>query len=293
MNHIVITGARGRIGTFVSNALEQSGFHVTRVSRESSDYTISYEELFDKKIIQQCDAIFHTAWSVVPSTAEKAPGSVWQNDLPLLSSLLNQITILPKEKQPQFIYSSSGGTVYGNALENPHTEKDELSPISWYGAGKVAGEQLIQTYTQFHQLSTCVLRISNPYGLHHNAIIPQGLISIIFSAIEQNKSVKIFGDGNALKDYIHMDDFMNALKLVFTERVQGIYNLCSGSSHSIHDVLHLIEQQKKISIQREYFPANSWDVQVSKLSSAKLENTITWRPIISLEEGLRKYQNTK
>jgi UDP-glucose 4-epimerase len=286
MSSIVITGARGRIAHSIGPTLDQSCGKVVRVSRTSGDECLSYEDAFDGDIFSEASVILHAAWSSVPSTSETHPGIEWRNDLPLLTRIFNSTKHLAKSK-PLVVFISSAGTVYGNAPGRASVESDKLAPIGWYGRGKVAAESLCMDFAKEFQIPLLMLRVSNPYGLSSQHNRPQGLIAAAMQAARSGEPLKVWGDGSAMKDFLHIKDFGLALVSAINGRMTGTYNVGYGRSHQVSHVLNTVERVVGKSLSLDYSPPPLWDVTDSRVNCDAFRSASQWRPTVDLELGIR------
>lgn len=284
---VIITGARGRLASHLASALEAAGVDVIRVSRRAGEGHLSYEELDSSGLFTRAAALVHCAWSSLPSTAEKDPGSVQREDLPLLGQLLRNAAGTPRPESMHFIFLSSGGAVYGECTQ-PAVETDPLAPVGWYGRGKVEAEKLLFSRHAGAGPAVCVLRPSNPYGFRHAPEKPQGIVGAALNAVRTGRPLQLLGGGASYKDFLHVADFEAAVLDCLSFRLTGTYNVCCGTSIRTLDLIREIEESGGITVPRTDVPDVSWDVHRSMLSPAKLTSATGWRPTRSLREGLRE-----
>jgi UDP-glucose 4-epimerase len=231
-------------------------------------------------------ALLHLAWSTLPATSEQSPGQEEREDLPRLEKLLAMLASLPT--RPHFVFFSSGGTVYGNAPGRPNTEDDPCHPIGRYGRAKVAAEEMIRAAAAKHDLPCAILRISNPYGYPVPSGRVQGIIPHAIRAATEGRTLTLWGDGHARKDFIHYTDFLAALRRVLASRLTGTFNLGAGESHSVTEILDLVARHTGRKIATTTTPAPSWDVQDSRLDISRFKAATGWSPRTSLDEGIRR-----
>ena len=284
---IVITGARGRLAQALAPVLADRCGEVVQVSRTGDNSCLCYEDAFEGDVFSSASVIIHSAWSTVPSLSESHPGIEWRNDLPLLARLLDSLAHL-KEK-PTFIFISSAGTVYGSALNEPSQEGSPLLPIGWYGRGKVAAEALCRHFEEASQIPLLTLRVSNPYGMAAKAHRPQGIFAAAKHALESGQPLTVWGDGSAQKDYLHIDDFCEAMVTVINQKLTGVYNLCHGSSYSISEILAKIAALVAQPVPLRYTEGPTWDVTRSRVSGMKLHGATGWNAKVSLDGGIARY----
>lgn len=288
-HRIVITGARGRISTGILPRLEEHFGEVIRVSRTAGDGCISYEDAFASDVFVNADCIVHGAWSMLPALSENHLAAEWCIDLPLLAKILQSISVAAhhNRKIPTCVLLSSAGAIYGNAGEFPSSEFDAPHPIGWYGHGKLAAESLMASYQQLTGLPSLILRISNPYGFAYRRHRPQGLIAAAFHAANENTALPIWGDGTALKDYIHISDLAEAICCAVAKDLRGVFNISFGQSYSILDVIAQIEQLIGRQLALEFLDVPHWDIRRSLVSRDKITQALDWHPLVDLAAGLK------
>lgn len=282
---VVVTGSRGRLASHLAGALAAAGLEVVRVSRTGGEGHLSYAELLSSGLLDRADALVHCAWSSLPVTAEKNPGSLQSEDLPLLDRLLDAAAARPDPASLQFIFLSSGGAVYGER-ETPAVETDPLAPVGWYGRGKVAAEELLNARSAEISTALCILRPSNPYGFRHVSDKPQGIVGAALAAARSGQPLQLFGGGTSLKDFLHIADFESAVMDCLRLRLTGTYNICQGTSVRVLDAIRMLEEAMGCEVPHVNVPAVPWDVHSSLLSHQKLTAATGWQPTRDLREGL-------
>lgn len=285
---LLITGGRGRLAPLLADHFGAPYFSTSLYSRKSSQGLAPLHALLNPQHFAAGDSILHLAWSTLPATSEMSPGSEESNDLPWLERLLAAMVSIPADSRPHLIFFSSGGAVYGNAPDRANRESDECRPLGNYGRAKLAAERLIIEATDSSGLDAAILRISNPYGYPVPRARRQGIIPhAIRSAVEQCP-LSLWGNGEARKDFIYYTDFLNALRHIVEQRLSGIFNVCSGQSHRISEIIALVEKHTHRPITVQSTIAPPWDVQDSRLDPSKLVMSTGWSPQVELEEGIRR-----
>jgi UDP-glucose 4-epimerase len=185
------------------------------------------------------------------------------------------------------IFVSSGGAVYGNTPKVPVDETIECQPISVYGKYKLAQELEAMELCEKHQTNLLIARLSNPYGPLQTAIKGQGLIARLRHCSQTGEEFILWGDGLAVRDYIHIDDFCDFIDQAAVKGASGIYNVGSGKGHSVQNILtlfNLIKSDCNITINR--VPARQCDVSKIILDIAKATTDLGWAPRRDLRTGL-------
>lgn len=287
-SRLIVTGARGRLASLVADHFRTPAEQVRLVSREGGAGFLPLAGLTAPGALDDADALLHLAWSTLPATSEENPGTEEKHDLPLLKNLLETIATSPKARRLHFIFFSSGGAVYGNAPGRANVEADACQPIGQYGRAKRAAEELIAAYVAYHGLACTVLRISNPYGYPVPKNRAQGLIPHALRCAVEHQPLTLWGDGSARKDFLHYTDFLKALELVIARRLTGVFNLSAGESHSVREVISLVEKHTGQPVPLQTQPGRTWDVQDSRLDNTRFVTATGWRPVVNLDEGIRR-----
>ena len=271
--------------------LRKKGVAVTTFSRKACVQHEALAALLEPAILSEYDAILHFGWGTVPKDSEEKQGAEWQKDLPFISKLMQALGQLAEKKRPYLIFSSTGA-VYGECGNEPAVEGMALAPKSYYAAGKVAAEELLQQYSTHGLGKVAILRISNLYGAQGVSKVPQGVIAKLAECFHKKTQPTIWGDGTATKDYLHVDDFCEAVYRVLAERLEGVWNLCTGTSHSLLEVLSIFSKHLKWNPDCVFLPHPSWDVEKTSISPQKLITATGWIPKKELEQGIRDYLST-
>jgi UDP-glucose 4-epimerase len=285
---IVVTGGRGRLAALIADHFRAPRHVVKLYSRSKGSGFHALDELTATPVLAEADTLLHLAWSTLPTTSEQHPGAEQREDLPRLEQLLTKLGALPVNQRPHFIFFSSGGAVYGNAPGRPSLETDPCRPIGRYGQFKLAAEQLIQRAVAQHSLPCTILRITNPYGYPVPSGRVQGIIPHAVRAAVESRPLTLWGDGHARKDFIYHTDFLSALEEVVAARLTGTFNLGAGESHSINEILALVEAHTGRKIATQLIPSQAWDVQDSQIDISRLSTATGWSPQVSLSEGIRR-----
>jgi UDP-glucose 4-epimerase len=285
-----ITGAKGRLGRCLCSHFIASGNAALGFSRNADASHLPLAQL-PYYMEQGADALFHLAWSSVPSTSELTPGIEWREDLPLLSQILSELLKIQSSGRtpPLFVFFSSC-SVYGDSdgIGRFFSESDPKIPKGWYARGKAEAENLLEGF-QTLGLPILILRITNPYGFPQRQGAMQGVIPAIFHAVTESRAIDLWGDGSATKDFIHISDLLRAIDLLVASRETGIFNIASSQPVSINALVSRIEDQLGQVISKNYRPPGEWDVQKGCYSNNRLSVVTGWKPKISIEEGIKIY----
>jgi UDP-glucose 4-epimerase len=226
------------------------------------------------------EVVVHCAWSRVPMDAETDPGHADREDLPLLRRIVEATA--PSHARLVFL---STGAVYGNTGFRAATEEDPVRPLGAYARGKIAAEALLAASAPERSL---VLRTTNLLLGTRDSPRPQGVLPRMVSAARNGTPFDLWGDGSATKDYIHPSDFTAALLRLVDLRATGIFNIGSGSSLSLRDMLAIVERQTGAPVDVRMRPHFDWDVTVSQIAVEKLRAAVGWSPALSARAAVER-----
>ena len=290
--NIWITGGRGRLGGVLRQRWESHGRPVDVYSRNADERHLPLSLLTDHLHKGELPhALLHLAWSTVPASAEIHPGIEWREDLPLLAGLLETLAILKKSQPrlPLFVFFSTCAVYGPGSAEKPFGEEDATRPIGWYATAKAEAEQLIRRFAEQHGLPALILRITNPYGFAQKQEALQGVIPHLAGAALAGHPFRVWGDGSARKDYLHVEDFCRGVEAALQAHLTGTYNLCSGETHSIHELVQTAETALGVPIRIQNEPGRPWDVTHAGYRREKFSGATDWSPKLALADGLRSY----
>jgi UDP-glucose 4-epimerase len=215
---------------------------------------------------------------------EHAVADVQENVIPHVSFLQSCINAGIR----RYVFVSSGGTVYGPDVPTPTPETASTNPICSHGLTKLMIEKYIQMHGFVDGLQFIILRLSNPFGPGQEFKKGQGLVPAILGRWHRNMPVRIFGEGRARRDYIFIEDVIDAIEMALT--MDGdprlILNIGSGKSRSILEVIETIESVGGFTLQREWVDARRTDVEVSCLDIRLAYEHLGWRPKTAFLQGI-------
>lgn len=184
---------------------------------------------------------------------------------------------------------SSGGAVYGIPECLPVVEDHPLHPISAYGVAKASMEMYLAAFARAEGIQSLVIRPSNPFGPGQNPLRRQGAIAVFAHRILHGLPIEIWGEGNARKDFLYVEDFAEAVATLAEAGFDNQpYNIGSGKTTTLGELIEIIEcvTGKKAIIERR--PARKNDVPEFALNISRLVGRTGWQPTTSLEEGVRR-----
>ncbi len=299
---VLLLGGAGFIGSHLATALSLRGEHVVSVLEPVSAPvdriqhlpvhlyrgSLSDTELLESILVQEdIQAVIHLVSTLVPGCGfadfEKEFEQVVAPSIRLME--------LCSKHHVKLVYFSSGGTVYGErSTFEPFTEEDTLAPISHYGWSKQMMEESIRYMHRTQGLRYLILRPSNAYGPGQNLHGRQGLIAVALGKALRKEAVSVWGDGIAVRDYIYIDDLVQAtLSLLGKEDAfDKTFNVGSGIGYSVNDILRILKEESGLEVSVNYLPARQEDVSHVVLAIDRIQEMIDFHPL-GIQEGIRRF----
>jgi UDP-glucose 4-epimerase len=236
---------------------------------------------------QGIEVVYHLAWSTIHETALKNPAADIEHNL---IPSVNLLEACLEAGVKQFIYLSSGGTVYGIPETLPIGENHPTRPISAYGISKLTVEKYVQMYSYLHNMNFVIFRPSVPYGPYQNPRRRQGAVSVFIYHALRGEPVTIWGDGETQRDYFYVDDLTRALLSALDSPVaiNAVINLGGTDTYTLNQLVAAIEQTLKVKIQVRYESARNFDVPRLQLDIRTASELLHWQPKVPLLEGIAR-----
>jgi len=311
---IAITGASGYIGSALVNELANYSVNkLIRISRSKlktedniEDWNIDLNDLDSwKKIVDHSDIIFHLSGNTSIAVAEKNPVNSLNEELLPITNLVNAAKKL--SIKPRVVYASTA-TIYGLTHKFPVSEDQPSVPITSYDSNKLSVEKKLKMATRDNLIESVSLRLANVYGpsINDSSAYDRGILSKITRLGFENKSIKIYGTGNYIRDYIYIDDVVQAFLFASTLNYEEIkknddilFNVASGVGTPIKNVFGLIVNEiEKITGFNLKVENVSWPSGISEIekrnfigSSERLKSLTSWSSKTSIEEGIHLLVN--
>ena len=197
--------------------------------------------------------------------------------------------LLARGWRGRLVFFSSGGTVYGDALQLPIPEDHPKAPISMYGLHKLILERALAQMAEDRGFDLVILRVSNPYGSMVSKP-NQGVIPILIKAMLRDAEFQIIGDGHAERDYLEITDLIAAVRKVIAfgmrEPVE-IFNIGSGDRTSLLGLIAVLTRLTGHELSTVYSPSKI-DVKSNVLDCSRAREMLGWEAKMPLEDGLAK-----
>lgn len=298
VRHVVV-GAAGFIGQAIVRRLLFEGFPVVSVGQPAhadilkntgAKVVLSSVENVDwTSFLCPGDVVHYYAWNSVPGSANNDPAQDLNTNV---APLIRLLEVLRRMENPGILlFTSSGGTVYGKLKDVPVSESHALAPLTAYGAAKATAEFYLNFYRQLYGVDCRIARLANPYGLGQNISKGQGAVSIFIDRIINTKAIHVWGDGETIRDYLHIDDVVcGLLAIARADPVKNscVFNLGSGHGLSINALIFQLSQLTGRKVEVIYDPARKFDVPVSVLDISRAREELGWHPQVDLSTGLSR-----
>ena len=294
----LVTGGAGFIGSHLVDRLVQENYRVVIVDDLSTGKlkNLNHDATFHHMSITQPtfpdvlnrerpDLVFHlAAQSSVPRSV-KDP--ILDNEVNVLGTL-RLLEASRRAGVEKIIYSSTGGALYGEPEVVPCPDDAPVTPISPYGMSKYMAEQYLEFYSRQYRLNFTTLRYGNVYGPRQDPFGEAGVVAIFISAMLGGKRPRIFGDGNQTRDFVCVDDIVDANIAAIHRGHRKALNIGTGQLTSVNQLIEMLKQIIGFRWDAEHGPARAGDVYRISLDSSRAEAELAWTPKTDLAEGLAR-----
>ncbi|WP_436903777.1 UDP-glucuronic acid decarboxylase family protein [Halovenus halobia] len=301
MSRILVTGAAGFLGSFLTDRLLAEGHEVIGMDNRVSGQTENLDDAFENErfsfydhdvtefihVSGDLDAVLHLASLASP---------VFYRDHPIktlkVGALGTHKTLgLAKKKDAKYLFTSTS-EVYGDPEVNPQPEDyrgnvDSYGPRSCYDESKRYGESLVRAYRDQHGLDVCVARIFNTYGprmrLDDGRVIP----NFVRQALT-GEDLTVYGDGEQTRAFCYVSDMIDGLVALLESDVQEPVNIGNPDERTINELAQVVIDVtgSDSDITHEELPPQ--DPQVRRPDISKARSELGWEPTVSLRDGLAK-----
>lgn len=297
---VLVTGGAGFIGSNLVKGLVKAGKSVTVLDNFSSGFRKNLDNILSVKVIEGdirnqkdvenamrgSEVIFHLAASV---------GNKRSIDNPISDAETNVIGTLQvletaRNQGIRKIITSSSAGIFGELKRFPIKEDHPIEPDSPYGCTKLCEEKLCLAYAKLYDIEAICLRYFNVYGPNQRFDLYGNVIPIFVFRMLQNKSLHIFGDGEQTRDFVHVNDVVQAnLKAADSIGVSGAFNIASGNSVTINKLVEIILRNSGSNSRVEHLNERPGDVKHSLADISLASEKLHYNPVESLDKGIEDY----
>lgn len=294
----LVTGGAGFIGSNLVEKLLSLGHMVICIDDESgkertvprwNDDAINYKidvSNFNaiKNLFKDVDYVFHMAAEVRVQGSIDGPFETFRKNVLGTAAVLQA----SRENNVKRVMFSSTSSAYGKN-HIPNIENQDDDPLNPYSVSKVAAEKMCKMYTELYGLETFIFRYFNVYGENQPVSGPYApVIGIFKRQRDSGQSLTIVGDGSQRRDFIHVDDVVNANILASTAKLSNddlgkVYNVGYGKNYSVKEIADII------SIDQIHIPQRDGEVKESLANISRISDKIGWYPKIDMKDWLVDY----
>tara|TARA_B100001113_G_scaffold232089_1_gene190643 strand:+ start:728 stop:1651 length:924 start_codon:yes stop_codon:yes gene_type:complete len=202
------------------------------------------------------------------------------------------IQVLIKSNCKKLVFTSSGGTIFGEPSVIPTGEEDYADePESPYGVAKKRLNELIKIMSKNSNLKYSILNLSNVYGPRQDPHGEAGVVSIFANKYLNKEEPTIYGDGEQTRDYIYVKDVISALIKSSKIDENHFLNIGTGVETSVNDLANTMQRQFNFEINPIYKPARKGELNRSVLNNTKAKKELNWKPEYNLDDGIKQVFN--
>ena len=295
----LVTGGAGFIGSHLTEKLHQNNIEVLVIDnlltgKKENLFSLDLENTIygdvgseeTLKIIKNFnpDVCFHLAAQSSVVISVEDPLLDFEHNLLQPVQLIK--TLLETDCK-QFIFTSSGGTIFGEPEVIPTSEDDYGGePASPYGLAKKKLNELIEVMLQNETMSYSILNLSNVYGPRQDPHGEAGVMSIFTGKLMNNETPTIYGDGKQTRDYVYVLDVVDAL-IKSAETDDNLFlNIGTGVETSVNELVSILSQKISWDGEPEYAPKREGELLRSVLNNERAKSQIGWEPKYTLDTGL-------
>jgi UDP-glucose 4-epimerase len=301
---ILVTGAAGFIGSHVVDALLASGHHVTGIDDLSSGSRANLssarangfadDDLYENDIADTAAVstiLRDVRPEVVVHLGAQPSVNVSMRD-PLLDArtnivgLINVLTAARDAGSRKVIFSTSGGTIYGQVPDDmlPIAEDTPKAPESYYGLTKGAGVDYLRIFAREHGLEYVALALGNVYGPRQDPTGEAGVVGIFADRLLADEPCVVFGDGKTTRDYVYVSDVVDAVLRSLT-RGAGLINIGTGVETSVLDVHAALAGHLCAPAAPVHADPRAGEVRRVCLDLTRAATELGWQPSVDLTAG--------
>ncbi|HEX6306085.1 MAG TPA: NAD-dependent epimerase/dehydratase family protein [Anaerolineales bacterium] len=296
--NFLITGAAGFLGSALANRLVREGHQVRGLDdlstgdpqRLSPGVLFTRGDVNDRPklwtLLQEVDCVYHLAARVLVAESMLYPREYNASNVGGTVSLMEAM----RDVGVRRVVLISSGAVYGDQGDQPLREDASPDPHSPYAVSKLAAEYYVRTIGDLWGIETVGLRVFNAYGpgQHLPASHPPVIPNFLRQAV-RNGTLVVHGDGSQTRDYVFVDDVVEAMAAAATASSVGrrVINVGSGTETSVRDLVNLVMKVTNSKAEVIFNPRTDPGVSRMRADINLAREKLGYRPRVSLAEGLR------
>ena len=295
---VLVTGGAGFIGSNLVDRLIMEGHEVVVVdnlatgkranlNRQARFYKVDIQGRRLQRVFrnERPSVVMHLAAQMDVRRSVTDP--VFDAQVNILGTL-NLIQQAFQHGTRRVVFSSTGGAIYGEQDVFPAPETHPTAPLSPYGVSKLTGEHYLSYYRRVGGIQFVSLRYANVYGPRQDPHGEAGVVAIFIQKMLAREQPIINGNGMQTRDFVFVDDVVEANLAVMGQEVQGTYNVGTGKETTINDLFALLKELTACESQDMHGPALKGEQKRSVIDSTKLRQELGWDARVSLRDGLKR-----
>ena len=301
MNHSIVTGGAGFIGSALVRALLSRGHQVHVIDNLSTGKLDNLEEVADQitvheldlrdydriaPVIAGADRVFHLG--AIPSVPKSILTPVPSHESNL-DGTFNVYRAAAEGKAGRVIYAASS-SAYGDTEVLPKIETMAPKPKSPYAVQKLVGEYYGSVFSECFGLETVSLRFFNVFGPRQDPTsVYSGVLSVFLTCLIDRRRPTIYGDGEQSRDFTYVEDVVQLLmKASEASGVSGkVFNAGNGNRYTLNETWELLQKIEGVKLPPIYAPARAGDVRHSQADTTAAVRDLGHKPSFTFEQGLR------
>jgi UDP-glucose 4-epimerase len=300
----LVTGGAGFIGSTLVDRLLAEGHSVDVVddlssgslanladARATPGHRFSFHhtdirssDLVDLIARREPDVVFHLAAQADVRVSVARP--VFDAEVNIVGTL-NVLEGARQAGASKVVFASSGGTIYGDPdpSELPVKESHPQQPLSPYGVAKKAAGDYMTAYRSLHELEFTALALANVYGPRQDPHGEAGVVAIFAGRLLAGEPCTIFGDGTQTRDFVYVDDVVDAFVRAAGRGGGLVINIGTGKETSVNELYTTMARAAGVDAPAERAPARLGELQRSSLDPARAGIHLGWKPWTTLDDG--------
>lgn len=301
---VLVTGGAGFIGSNLVDRLLAEGSEVDVVDNLSSgsldnlaearaswgralnfsNVDIRSDDLLDVVSRRKPEVIFHLAAQADVRVSVARPG--FDADVNIMGTI-NVLEAARASGARKVIFASSGGTIYGDPdpVELPVRETHPQRPLSPYGVAKKAAGDYLRAYWQLHDLEYSALALANVYGPRQDPHGEAGVVAIFAGRLLKGERCTIFGDGDQTRDFVYVDDVVDAFARAIDSASGLLLNIGTGREVSVNELYRTMADAAGVKDEPEHAAERAGELRRSALDPSKARVHLGWKPWTTLRDG--------